>query len=196
PLSKESLSQFEIYFNELIAWNKKINLTRITERSRVFIEHFLDSLLPQKFIPVGSNLADLGSGGGFPGVPLKIIRPDLRVTLIDSSLKKITFLQHLIRLLGLSGIDTFHTHLGDKTLINRSYEICIGRALAPLKKFLALSLPLKSPPGTIIAMKGPNFLRELIEAKDFLARQKIFLKEVEEFTLPFVHKKRAILIFG
>jgi len=197
PFNKNLLSQFEIYFQELVTWNKKINLTRITERKRVFIEHFLDSLVPQKFIPIGNNLVDLGSGGGFPGVPLKIIRPDLSITLIDSSLKKIVFLEHLIQLLGLSDIDVFHFRLSEnQSPLNRSYRVCIGRALAPLKRFLALALPLKSPQGIIIAMKGPNFLKELKEANAFISANKISLVKVEEFILPLVHKKRAILVFN
>lgn len=197
PFNKNLLSQFEIYFQELVTWNKKINLTRITERKRVFIEHFLDSLVPQKFIPIANNLVDLGSGGGFPGVPLKIIRPDLSITLIDSSLKKIVFLEHLIQLLGLSDIDVFHFRLSEnQSPLNRSYRVCIGRALAPLKRFLALALPLKSPQGIIIAMKGPNFLKELKEANAFISANKISLVKVEEFILPLVHKKRAILVFN
>ena len=140
PLSEEAGLQFETYYQELIAWNKKINLTRITERKKVFIEHFIDSLIPERFIPSNSSLIDLGSGGGFPGLPLKIIRPDLSVTLVDSSLKKVLFLRYLVRLLKLRGIVVLQKRLENHDFSDNRYDVCVGRAFSSLEKFLPLAL--------------------------------------------------------
>ena len=157
PLSEDAVLKFEIYFQELIAWNKKTNLTRITERKKVFIEHFIDSLIPERCIPSKSSLVDLGSGGGFPGLPLKIIRPDLSVTLVDSSLKKVLFLRHLVRSFNLRDVAILQKRLEINEFSDHHYDVCIGRAFAPLKKFLPLAFALKNPQGIIIAMKGPNY---------------------------------------
>ncbi|WAC08562.1 MAG: 16S rRNA (guanine(527)-N(7))-methyltransferase RsmG [Thermodesulfobacteriota bacterium] len=195
PLSEEAGLKFETYYQELIAWNKRINLTRITERKRFFIEHFIDSLIPERFIPSKSSLIDLGSGGGFPGLPLKIIRPDLSVTLVDSSLKKILFLRYLVRLLDLRGIVVIQERLG-RDFSDHRYDVCIGRAFAPLERFLPLAFALKNPQGIVIAMKGPNFLNELKAVEPKFLRWGISLKHLEKFVLPFTNKQRTIIIFG
>jgi len=196
PLSEEAGLQFETYYQELIAWNKKINLTRITERKKVFIEHFIDSLIPERFIPSKSSLIDLGSGGGFPGLPLKIIRPDLSVTLVDSSLKKVLFLRYLVRLLKLRGIVVLQKRLENHDFSDNRYDVCIGRAFSSLEKFLPLALALRSPQGIVIAMKGPNFLNELKAVEPQLSHWSISLKQLKEFVLPFTNKQRAIIVFG
>jgi 16S rRNA (guanine527-N7)-methyltransferase len=196
PLSEEAGLQFETYYQELIAWNKKINLTRITERKKVFIEHFIDSLIPERFIPAKSSLIDLGSGGGFPGLPLKIIRPDLSVTLVDSSLKKVLFLRYLVRLLNLRGIVVLQKRLENHDFSDNRYDVCIGRAFSSLEKFLPLAFALKSPQGIVIAMKGPNFLNELKAVEPQLPHWSISIKQLKEFVLPFTNKQRAIIVFG
>ena len=196
PLSEEAGLQFETYYQELIAWNKKINLTRITERKKVFIEHFIDSLIPERFIPLKSSLIDLGSGGGFPGLPLKIIRPDLSVTLVDSSLKKVLFLRYLVRLLNLRGIVVLQKRLENHDFSDNRYDVCIGRAFSSLEKFLPLAFALKSPQGIVIAMKGPNFLNELKAVEPQLPHWSISLKQLKEFVLPFTNKQRTIIVFG
>ena len=196
PLSEEAGLQFQTYYQELITWNKKINLTRITEKKRFFIEHFIDSLIPERFIPSKSSLIDLGSGGGFPGLPLKIIRPDLSVTLVDSSLKKVMFLRYLIRLLSLRDIAVLQKRLKPHDFSTNRYDVCIGRAFASLEKFLPLAFAFKNPQGIIIAMKGPNFLNELKAAEPQLPLWGISLKQLKEFVLPFTNKQRAIIVFG
>jgi len=195
PLSEEAGLQFETYYQELIAWNKKINLTRITEKKQVLIEHFIDSLIPERFIPLKSSLIDLGSGGGFPGLPLKIVRPDLSVTLVDSSLKKVLFLRYLIRLLNLHDIAVIQDRLKPHDSSGNRYDVCIGRAFTSLERFLPLALALKNPQGIIIAMKGPNFLNELKAVESQLPLWGISLKQLRKFTLPFTNKQRTIIIF-
>jgi 16S rRNA (guanine527-N7)-methyltransferase len=196
PLSEEAGLQFETYYQELILWNKKINLTRITEREKVFIEHFLDSLIPERFIPSKSSLIDLGSGGGFPGLPLKIIRPDLSVTLVDSSLKKVLFLRYLVRLLNLRDIVVLQKQLERIDFSENCYDVCIGRAFASLENFLPLAVALKGPQGIVIAMKGPNFLNELKAVEPQLPRLGVSVKQLKKFVLPFTNKQRSIIVFG
>jgi 16S rRNA (guanine527-N7)-methyltransferase len=196
PLAEEAGLQFETYYQELIAWNKKINLTRITERKRFFIEHFIDSLIPERFIPSKSSLIDLGSGGGFPGLPLKIIRPDLSVTLVDSSLKKVLFLRYLVRLLNLRDIVVLHKRLENNDFSDNRYDVCIGRAFSSLEKILPLTFALKNQQGIVIAMKGPNFLNELKAVEPQFLRWGISLKHLEKFVLPFTNKQRTIIVFG
>jgi len=196
PLSEEAGLQFETYYQELIAWNKKINLTRITEKKRFFIEHFIDSLIPERFISSNSTLIDLGSGGGFPGLPLKIIRPDLSVTLVDSSLKKVLFLRYLVRLLNLRDIVVLQERLESHDFSDNQYDVCIGRAFSSLEKFLSLAFALKNPQGIVIAMKGPNFLNELKAVEPQLPLWGMSLKQLKEFVLPFTNKQRAIIVFG
>ena len=195
-LPRGSALKFEKYFKELITWNKKINLTRITEKEQVFIEHFIDSLIPERFIPSKSSLIDLGSGGGFPGLPLKIIRPDLSVTLVDSSLKKVVFLRYLVRSLDLDSIVALQGHLKNDNFFGKFYDVCIGRAFASLERFLPSALAFKNPRGIIIAMKGPNFSNELKAVKPHLSRWGISIKKLEEFLLPFTNKRRVIIVFG
>lgn len=196
PLPPDSLLQFKFYFQELIAWNKKVNLTRITELREVFINHFIDSLIPERFMPEGSSVVDIGSGGGFPGIPLKIIRPDLSVTLVDSSLKKNLFQRYLIRTLRLKRIVSLRERA--ETLANSKgfYEVCIGRAFAPLSRFLPTAVALRASRGIIIAMKGPNFLKELKEVEPQLPHRGISIKHVEKFILPYTKKNRTVIVFG
>ena len=112
-ISQEEISRFDIYLRELKAWNEKFNLTAIKEDREIVIKHFLDSLTPLRLIKPGSILLDIGSGAGFPGIPLKIVEPSLNITLIDSVNKKVTFMKHIIEELGLSGIEAIHTRAED-----------------------------------------------------------------------------------
>ena len=194
PLLKKNIPQFQTYFEELLAWNSKVNLTRITSAKEVFVNHFIDSLIPERFIPQESSLIDIGSGGGFPGIPLKIIRPDLQVTLVDSSAKKNLFQRHIIRTLGLKDIGTLHARADQITPVH-CFEVCIARAFASLSKYLTTALSLKAPKGIIIAMKGPNFYNELKKVEKQLFRQEISIKNLEKFVLPFSKKRRTIIVF-
>jgi len=195
PLPSQALPHFQVYYQELRTWNKKVNLTAITKEEEIYIDHFIDSLIPEKFIPPGSTVIDLGSGGGFPGIPLKIVRPDIAVTLVDSSLKKTLFQRHIIRALGLNRIAAVHART-DELCPNRLYDVCIGRAFAPLASFLCAAQPLKVPKGIIIAMKGPNFSKELAIIEHRLAEWDIAVKLIEKFVLPFTQKRRVIIVFG
>jgi len=148
---------FSAHAIELIKWNQKINITTITDPIAVASNHFLDSLVPARLIPPEAAMLDIGSGGGFPGIPLKVLLPKLSVTLIDASRKKVSFLKHVIRTLKLDNIETLHMRAEDladhPSYINR-FDIIISRALSSLEYFVRLALPLLSGRGVIIAMKG------------------------------------------
>ena len=111
--TEEQLNQFYKYMNLLLEWNEKINLTAITDPNEVILKHFIDSLTINKYIKENSTLADVGTGAGFPGIPLKILRPDLKITLVDSLNKRINFLNEVINKLNLVNIETVHSRIED-----------------------------------------------------------------------------------
>ena len=154
----------ELHAKELMLWNKKINLTAIKQPMQIAEKHFIDCLAAASFIKNKNSIIDLGSGGGFPGIPLKIINPLLNVVLIDSSRKKINFLKHIIRLLGLQGIYAIHSRaqdLHDKDLYIAGFDAVISRAFTELSNFVELASPFLNKKGTIYAMKGKQAKKEI-----------------------------------
>ena len=161
---------FSLHAVELIKWNQKINLTTLTNPIEVASNHFLDSLIPARFIPPHSEkLLDIGSGGGFPGIPLKVLLPELSVTLIDASRKKVNFLKHVIRTLKLDGIEALHIRAEDlaarPSYINQ-FDVIISRALTSLELFVRLALPLLACGGLILALKGQVDSNELANLQE------------------------------
>jgi 16S rRNA (guanine527-N7)-methyltransferase len=135
-LTHEHIEQFELLYNELLAWNEHQNLTSITLRSEVLHKHFLDSLsVVQALDPKTTSLIDIGSGAGFPGLPIKIVRPDIQVTLLESVAKKVTFLEHAINKLGLTNIQAIVGRaetLGQTPEYREHYDAAVARAVAKL----------------------------------------------------------------
>ena len=187
---------FSIHASELIKWNRKINLTSITQPRDIAIKHFLDSLAPAQFIPDGARLLDIGSGGGFPGIPLKILKSSLSVLLIDGVRKKVNFLKHVLRTLNFENIEALQIRaenlLKDPEYAN-SFDVIISRALSDLEAFVRIALPLLAKSGTIIALKGEVDQTE-IEAirSDTLGDRYSF--EVENYRLPLINALRSIVI--
>lgn len=147
------IDQLSRYADELIRWNRKINLTAITDAEALAVKHFLDSIAPAALVPLGAFLLDIGSGAGFPGIPLKIVRPDIRVTLIDSVRKKVNFQKHIIRTLGLEGIGSYQTR-AEQFTCEKPFDVIITRALSTLAEFVTLALPLLAENGVMLAWKG------------------------------------------
>lgn len=155
--------KFDLYYDLLIKWNQKFNLTAVTEREQVDILHFKDSVLCADLIKENAEVLDVGSGAGFPGIPLKIMRDDLKVTLIDSVNKKVLFLNEIINKLELKGIEAIHTRIED--LKDRKFDVVTSRAVALLNVLSEYCLPFVKTGGTMIAYKAFGIDRELVEAE-------------------------------
>ncbi len=167
-LDAKKAEMFEKYYNLLIEWNEKFNLTAITKEREVCDKHFIDSVLCESCIPKNSVLLDIGSGAGFPALPLKIVRPDLKVTMIDSVNKKVTFLKEVIKALNLENAEAIH--IRSEELARSSYrdffDVVTGRAVARLNTLCEYSLPLVKKGGIFIAYKAENVEDELKEAEN------------------------------
>ena len=170
-LSEAQLAQFETYTAELVEWNSRFNLTRITDYDAVQVQHFLDSLAvligAGDAFPNGARVVDVGTGAGLPGLALKIARPDLRVTLADSVGKKVQFLAHMIERLGLTDTVAVHARaeeLGRDRAHRAAYDVAVARAVADLAVLAEYLLPLVRIGGTAIAQKGAHGEEEVARA--------------------------------
>lgn len=192
-LGETEVNAFDLYLRELIKWNEKMNLTSIRSEKGIILKHFLDSLSVVPHLPPISSLLDIGSGAGFPGIPLKMIRPYLEVVLIDSVRKKIDFQRHVIRTLGLNGIEAIHGRVQDRQVLaglSGRFEAAIARAFADLVSLLPLAYPFLKKGGTLLAMKG-----EAEESLPETGKAGYRLQKSVRFSLPFSSLKRSILLF-
>src|SRR4030042_1601977 len=156
-LAEKDIEDFYLYLQELLKWNRKINLTAIRTEKGVILKHFLDSLSVHPYLPHAPILLDIGSGAGFPGIPLKMVKPSLEITLIDSVRKKVDFQRHIVRKLGLKGIEAIHGRIQERTILKDlegRFGIITSRAFSDLGNFLILGFPYLKKGGWIIAMKG------------------------------------------
>ena len=190
---------FAEYYRLLTDANRTVNLTRITCPQEVMIKHFLDSIMPLNWCqePFGS-LLDVGSGAGFPGIPLKIARPELRVFLLDSARKKVDFLNKAIEALHLTEIRAVQGRaedLGRQQDYRDNFDLVVSRALAPLNILLEYCLPFVRKGGLFIAYKGSDYIDELSSASFALLQLKSSLQEERYYNLPGGLGERALLIF-
>jgi len=188
-LSEKQIEKFILYKKLLQEWNKKINITSITEDREVDIKHFIDSIVPIKTNLFNGKLKviDIGTGGGFPGVPLKIINEDLDILLLDSTNKKIRFLDEVIEKLELKNIEAYHgraEELGRNEQFREKYDIAISRAVASLDTLSEYALPLVSIGGHFIAMKGPDVEEELKLGQNAIKLLGGKVKNIEKIQLP------------
>lgn len=165
-ITEDIEKKLNIYGNLLLEWNEKINLTAITETEAVLFKHFYDCILFFKNadVPQNAKIVDVGTGAGFPGMVLKIVRPDLKVTLLDSLNKRLVFLNDVIEKLELTGIETVHMRAeeaGKSKKCRESYDIATARAVAGLPVLLEYCAPLIKKGGQLVAMKGPSVKEEL-----------------------------------
>lgn len=179
--------QFESYYKLLIEWNKKINLTRITEPEEVVIKHFVDSLTLLKYcdIPQGASVIDVGTGAGFPGIPLKIVRPDIKLTLLDSLKKRLSFLDEVCSTLDIDA-QLVHARAEDgakNAEYRERFDIAVSRAVARLNTLSEYCLPYVKVGGQFIPMKGPELTEELSEAKTAIKTLGGKINAVNEFEL-------------
>lgn len=182
-LTDSQIESFEKYYNLLIEWNEKFNLTAITDEDEVIEKHFVDSVLPYEILPQNSKIIDIGAGAGFPSIPLKIVRPDLNFLLIDSVNKKITFINEVISNLNMSGIIALHSRIEDLAVnpaYRETFDICISRAVARLNTLAEYSLPFVKLGGKMIAYKSKQIDDEMFEARKAI---KLLGGEIKEVSI-------------
>lgn len=198
-LTERQIAAFMDYLTEFQRWSGKINLTAIKREEEIIKKHFLDSLLAWKHLKKGGKVLDIGTGGGLPGIPLKIVLPEIELTLIDSVGKKIVFLKNIIRKLELQKTEALHGRAEDRLLIrrfNHDFDIILTRAFSDLSEIADLSTPYIKKGGHIIAYKGPltETLRD--EAQEVVSRiDSLKLVRLEEHKIPLSDRKTTLVIF-
>ncbi len=157
-LAPVALAGFGVYLRELKLWNTRVNLTALKSDREIIVKHFLDSLAVLPFLGAVASLADLGTGAGFPGLALKLARPQLNLTLVESRAKRVAFLEYLAALLRLAGVEVVHAHLTPALARQWGprFGAVVSRAAFPLSRFLELAAPLLAPGGVALALKGPQ----------------------------------------
>ena len=190
--TKEQLQQLEKFYQLLIEWNQKINLTRITEKEDVYLKHFYDSLTIVKEIDLSKvdTLCDVGTGAGFPGIVLKIFYPNLKITLIDSLLKRVNYLNETIKELKLKDIKAIHTR-GEE--YHETFDIVTARAVANIEKLLKYTMHLVNRNGKLIAMKG-NIEEELTNDVRKKINKKYKISKINKFLLPKENSNRSLIV--
>ena len=196
-LDEVHLEQLYQYKNLVIEWNEKINLTAITEDLEFAVKHFLDSLTINKYIEPGKTIIDIGTGAGFPGIPIKILNKDNKVILFDSLNKRLKVLEDIIEKIGLNNIQTLHGR-AEETFKNKTfrekYDIATSRAVAALNILVELMLPAVKVGGICICMKGNNADTEIEEAKKAIKELGGEIIKVEKLLLPELNLERNIVI--
>lgn len=189
--------KFYDYMNLLLEWNEKINLTAITEPNDVILKHFIDSITINKYLKSAVNVMDIGTGAGFPGIPLKIINEDKNFILLDSLNKRINFLNEVCTEIGLSNINCIHSR-AEELAKNKEYreksDVVVSRAVARLVTLLEYMLPYVKVGGRCICMKGANLKEELEEAKNAIEILGGKIELVEKIYLPDSDMERNIVI--
>lgn len=196
-LKNNQIENFYKYMNTLIEWNEKINLTAITEPKEIILKHFVDSLTISKYINSGAKVIDVGTGAGFPGIPLKIIRDDIEVLLLDSLNKRIKFLNEIIEKLELKNIKTIHSRveeIGRDKSFREMFDVATSRAVANMSILSEYLLPLIREKGFAICMKGSDFGDELKSGEKAIKILGGKIKTIKEFYLPESEIKRGLII--
>lgn len=198
-LSPEQLEQFNRYYQLLVEWNEKMNLTAITDEEEVYLKHFYDSLSAAFYFDFSGSLAicDVGAGAGFPSIPLKIAFPDIQVTIVDSLNKRITFLNHLANELQLSNVHFFHDRaetFGKLPEHREQYDVVMARAVARMSVLSELCLPLVKVGGAFLAMKAASAQDELQSSHKALKVLGGRLREDHSFLLPMEESERTIMV--
>ncbi len=190
-LDPGQLEMMACHADELCLWNKRFNITAITDPDEVAVKHFTDSLALVPFVPDHARVLDIGSGGGFPGFVLKITKPGTRVTLLEAARKKTNFLHHIIRKTGLNGITAFHSRAEDlcrDPAYGSGFDVVVSRALTSLERFYKLALPYLTENGCVLAMKGNLQLKEI----QSLCLDNASIK-IHRYHLPFEDHERSIV---
>lgn len=199
-IGEKELMQFHLFRRELLLWNEKMSLISLKESSDLPVKHIIDSLTILPYLAgYHASLIDLGSGGGFPGIPVKIMRNDLSITFVDGSRKKGTFLKHVIRTLGMEGATVIVRRIENLMREDRlrgAFDYVITRATFKVAQLLPMADYFLSPEGVMIAMKGKAWKEEVHDAHDVITSLNFHVVESHELALPIIGDRRAILVFG
>ena len=196
-LSEFHVKQFETFQNLLLEWNEKINLTAITDEEDIITKHFIDSLYCTKYINPQDKVIDVGTGAGFPGIPIKIVSHETDVTLLDSLNKRIIYLNNVIDELKLEKIVAIHgraEELGVKPEFREKYDVVTARAVANMKVLSEYCLPFVKVGGKFVCMKGSEYKDELENAKSHIGNLGGKIVEIEEIILPGTDIKHVIIV--
>ncbi len=190
--TKEQLSQLDKFYHLMLEWNEKINLTRITAEKEVYLKHFYDSLTLNKVVDLKNvnTLCDVGTGAGFPGVVLKIVFPNLKITLVDSLQKRVNYLNEIIKELKLQDIEAIHSRGED---YKGEFDVVTSRAVANIERLVDYTMHLVSKNGVFVAMKG-NIDKELTESVAKKLNKKFRIIKIEKFTLPIENSERSLVV--
>ena len=200
-LSAADINNFMEYSRLLRQWNEVMNLTAITDEEGIILKHFADSVSPLSVldIPKNASLIDVGTGAGFPGVPVKIVRSDIRLTLVDSLNKRINFLNTVCETLGLTDTECIHSRaeeLSRKADKRESYDYCLSRAVAPLNVLAEYCLPFVRIGGTFAALKGPNAFTEIEAADKAIALMGGKIESVKDLEIPGTDLKHTLVVIS
>lgn len=184
------------FLDELLRWNQSINLTAITDRQEALVKHLVDSLTLLPYLRGDETLLDMGSGGGLPGLPLKMVLPGLNLTSVDAVAKKISFQKHIIRTFALSGAVARHGRLealGKEAALSSHFDLVVARAFASLPDCVRLARPFLRSGGSLIAMKGPEGEKELLAAEELIASAGFSLQSLDRLDLPGGNGERTLI---
>ena len=191
-VTEEKLNKLEKFYELLIDWNNKINLTRIVEKEEVYLKHFYDSLTIVKEVDLNKveTLCDVGTGAGFPGIVLKIFYPHLKITLVDSLLKRVNYLNTIIKELELNDIVAIHARGED---VKEKFDIVTSRAVANIEKLVVYTMHLLNKTGRLVALKG-DIDKELTDDVKRKLGRKYIIEKINKFELPIENSKRSLVI--
>lgn len=196
-LNSDKLNMYKKYMDLVLDWNNKINLTAIKDEDEFILKHFIDSLTVKDLIDDNSKVIDVGTGAGFPGIPLKIYNDSLDITLLDSLNKRVKFLDLVIEELSLNSIDTIHGRAEDIAHLNNyreKYDVAISRAVAQLNVLVEYLLPFVKVGGKCICMKGPNASEEIENSKKAIEKLGGKIEVVNKIVLPDSNFERNIVV--
>jgi 16S rRNA (guanine527-N7)-methyltransferase len=194
-LSALQAELFWLYLQELLEWNRTFPLTAVTDPAEIVIKHFVDSLSPLPYLEASTNLLDIGSGAGFPGIPLKIAAPDLRLSLVDANRKKISFLKQVVRTLKLQGVVVRHGRVEDLPPSDQPFTTIISRAFRTLESLLDLVSPLLSPECLLVAMLGPTRAPEHRHFRELASAHGLRFSRLVALELPRGMGGRTLVFF-
>ena len=193
-LNENQLEQLHIYYEMLVSYNEKVNLTRIVNEEDFYLKHFYDSLTLNKIINLQEikSLCDIGTGAGFPGLVIKIVYPHIKVTLVDSLNKRLLFINEVVKKLNLDNVELVHERGEDYIKRNQKFDLVTSRAVMRLDKLIDVCLPLVNQQGSFVAMKG-LCEEELKESEKKIIKRQFQIKEVQRFLLPIEESHRTLI---